>query len=547
MLIRANKGGHRDAPRSASNRSHYDIPRAHTRCALLIATALIGASVSMCPQAAIALNSSDLTVTLAGGESPAGTMNFTVTIANQGPDPASGIITTMPIPTALAYVSDDCGGSGATPWTWNVANLANGNQAVCQIVTSVVSARGFVAKASIQGSPDPNTANNVAYLADAVTGTAFDTPATGIALFRSFYDLAFKDETGAAFSLRDNADKVILLQMCTVWCGACNGWTKMSPALKQSVDQKIGSSGHFLDVDLLVQGSTGAPSSQANALAWKTKYNFPGPVLHSESSTSSPLFELDLDRQGQFSSVAAAGAYPEFFILAPACDNQIVVRMTPEANPPLAEQRTVNTANIFEMAALIADIWKQRPCAKPLVHRLDRCKVGYAPIYSRPDGGHSEDQESAVAFTVANGTKYDISSVTAVTDTATNMDFTVYADASGQPGSVVCSSLQRPTTNVYAADVRKIQLDPFCTLPAGNYWMSLRGHSDYDPGVAPNWIGGFLSPGGSYEYQNPSNSTGYNCTSWTPAGLCISGQDTTEPCYMLERDSVFDNGFETAP
>jgi hypothetical protein len=190
------------------------------------------------------------------------------------------------------------------------------------------------------------------------------------------------------------------------------------------------------------------------------------------------------------------------------------------------------------MANLIAQVWHDRPCAKPVLHRLDRCSVGSTKIYSNPQTGNFA--EAAEAFTVPSGKKEVISSVTAVTD-ASILDFTVYADAAGKPGSAVCSSISRPASPVYAAGVKKISLDAACTLGAGNYWMALKGRSATDSLFVPTWKGGVLPPDGSYAYRDNAG-----CTAWNAAGQCLSGQQNAQLCFMLETDVLFSNGFEVS-
>src|SRR5262249_51856968 len=120
----------------------------------------------------------------------------------------------------------------------------------------------------------------------------------------------------------------------------------------------------------------------------------------------------------------------------------------------------------------------------------------------------------------------------------------VYADSAGLPGAAICASTGRPASTVYAAGVRRIQLNSTCSLGPGNYWMGLKGRVDADNSIVPNWSGGYLAPGGEFVYRNPSDSTQYHCTSWSAAGQCIAAQAATQPCFMLERDEVFDGNFE---
>jgi hypothetical protein len=247
----------------------------------------------------------------------------------------------------------------------------------------------------------------------------------------------------------------------------------------------------------------------------------------------------------QYNAVPAQEYFPEFFLLAPDCNNQIVVRALPAGGaitvPPLSEQALVDTTSVTAMANLITDVWNQRPCAKPLVHRIDRCSVGAAPIYSL--AGSTDAEEAAVPFTVAVGDQFDIASVTAVTD-APVIDFNVYADASGIPGGGVCASMGRSAAPMFAPNVRKIELDARCQLGPGNYWMALRGRDDNNSTFVPNWLGGRLPAPQGYLWRDPNNTSGNNCPTWDSA--CVANQATTNPCFMIEADPdvVFRNSFE---
>ena len=481
----------------------------------------------------------DLSVDLTGVESPPGTLTYTLVVQNAGPDAATGVVATLPISSALAYVSNDCGGSNAASWTWQAGTIAKDMQKTCHITTTTVKSQTIIATARVSANElDTAATNNVSSATDSVA-TSFDTADTGFTLFRSFYDLQFRDQTGAPFSLRDNQDKVILIQVCAAWCNACGTWSNLGASLQQAIDQEIGA-GHFLDVDMLVDGGhVGQPSGQKNAITWKNQTNVPGPVLHSESNSKSPLFEMGQALQAQYAPLSVEFGYPEFFILAPGCDNQIAVRATP-ASAGLGEQRIVDTSTIDEMAALITQVWNERPCAKPLVHRIDRCSVGSATIFASQDS--ATILEAAEPFTVATGHQPVISSLTAVTDAA-GLDFTVYADAAGKPGNAVCASPGRPTQSVFFSGVQRIELDSACKLGPGNYWVGLTGRTSVQ-GIAATWHGGYLPLDGSYMYRDPLNVLGQGCTNWSPAGQCVNDNTNTQLCYMLEDDGVFRNGFE---
>lgn len=88
---------------------------------------------------------------------------FTVTVTNNGPDDATGVVVTDPLPPEVAFVSDDCGGMNVPPWTWNIGNLAFGASAVCNITCDIVdgAATEVVNTAGVIGNePDPVLPNS---------------------------------------------------------------------------------------------------------------------------------------------------------------------------------------------------------------------------------------------------------------------------------------------------------------------------------------------------------------------------------------------------
>lgn len=503
----------------------------------------------------VPLKQSDLSILMNGTNAPLGTLSYTVTMENHGPDDAPGAVATFSVPPSLAtVVSNDCGGSNGATWTKSLETFPSGSQLTCHIIVSVTpsdDSETFIVTAQIQPHDLENDLSNN-YASDQwnFTGTTANTPKTSLDLFRSFPDVVANDETGTPFSMRANADKVILVQMCAVWCPACHGWSKDgSSELKQAVDQSIGP-GHFLDVDVLVENHLYQPTTQSDAETWKRTTNFPGPVLHDEGyGASPPLFSLFQELYDQNNLIPGyQQAIPYFFVLSPGCDNQIVARGMPGSNPPSGNLDLINEdipfplSDIDAMAALITQVWQQRTCAKPLVHRLNACSIGSAPVLSVPSNGKSI--ESSQVFTVPSGQHFDIESVTTVTD-ASVVDFTVYADAAGFPGNVVCSSPGTAATAVYGSGARKMQLASLCKLGPGNYWMGLKGQSDTD--AAPfTWFGGQLSNQPTYLVRDSLNTLGTGCASWGPAGTCVdAAQQNTQLCFMLDKGSVlFTSGFE---
>ncbi|HSL84311.1 MAG TPA: DUF11 domain-containing protein, partial [Thermoanaerobaculia bacterium] len=74
-----------------------------------------------------------------------------------GPSDATNVVVTDPLPAAVTYVSDTCGGSNVPPWTWNVGTLAAGATVSCDLVVSI----------------DPNPPGSISNTAS-VTSDVFD-------------------------------------------------------------------------------------------------------------------------------------------------------------------------------------------------------------------------------------------------------------------------------------------------------------------------------------------------------------------------------------
>jgi uncharacterized repeat protein (TIGR01451 family) len=90
---------------------------------------------------------------------------FTLTVTNNGPNNATGVVVSDFLPTGLSYVSDD-GGGAYVPGTglWTVGALANGASATLHITATVDSTDAIDNIASIAAAAplDPNAANDTA-------------------------------------------------------------------------------------------------------------------------------------------------------------------------------------------------------------------------------------------------------------------------------------------------------------------------------------------------------------------------------------------------
>jgi uncharacterized repeat protein (TIGR01451 family) len=93
-----------------------------------------------------------------------GTVVFTLTVTNHGPNNATGVVVSDPLPDGLTYVSDDGGGAydSVNTGLWTVGALNNGASATLHITVTADSTDPIENIAEItDGSPlDPNAANN---------------------------------------------------------------------------------------------------------------------------------------------------------------------------------------------------------------------------------------------------------------------------------------------------------------------------------------------------------------------------------------------------
>jgi uncharacterized repeat protein (TIGR01451 family) len=94
---------------------------------------------------------------------PGADLTYTITVTNHGPSQATSVVVTDPLPAAVTYVSDTCGGANVPPWTWNIGTLAPGAVVSCDVVVSInPSPPGSVSNtASVDGAEaDPNSLND---------------------------------------------------------------------------------------------------------------------------------------------------------------------------------------------------------------------------------------------------------------------------------------------------------------------------------------------------------------------------------------------------
>lgn len=97
---------------------------------------------------------------------PLGSFSYTLTVINNGPAAATGVLVVDNLSPQLTFVSDTCGGNfnpGLNQWTWYVGNLAVAGVVSCDLTVGVLSGAGGTVSntASVAGDQDdPNTVNN---------------------------------------------------------------------------------------------------------------------------------------------------------------------------------------------------------------------------------------------------------------------------------------------------------------------------------------------------------------------------------------------------
>jgi uncharacterized repeat protein (TIGR01451 family) len=119
----------------------------------------------------------DLGITKSGVANPDSTIDYTITVTNNGPGDATGVTVTDPLPACTTYISDDCGGTNTPPWTWNIGALANGASAVCVVTVDGSACTGTVSNtASVTGDQSDTSAANDNSTSDVTLGSVLEIP-----------------------------------------------------------------------------------------------------------------------------------------------------------------------------------------------------------------------------------------------------------------------------------------------------------------------------------------------------------------------------------
>jgi len=137
--------------------------------------------------ATIKIDGTDLQITKTVNDSipsPGGPITYTLTVTNNGPNPASGVAVTDILPTGVSYTghsassgtSYDAKSNGKASWVWDIGNLSVTGSATLTINATVENGTSGqnisnVAMITESDQADPNYLNNVASSVISVDGT----------------------------------------------------------------------------------------------------------------------------------------------------------------------------------------------------------------------------------------------------------------------------------------------------------------------------------------------------------------------------------------
>ena len=133
----------------------------------LLVSVLVAALFAAAAALAQAPTGADLQVTKTDRPDPVtagGTVTYTITVKNNGPDRAIGVRVTDTLPAGVTLVSASQGCTGTTTVTCNVGNLASGETATITIAVRARTAGTLTNTARVDSNQpvDPVAANNVA-------------------------------------------------------------------------------------------------------------------------------------------------------------------------------------------------------------------------------------------------------------------------------------------------------------------------------------------------------------------------------------------------
>lgn len=103
------------------------------------------------------------------------------------------------------------------------------------------------------------------------------------------------------------------------------------------------------------------------------------------------------------------------------------------------------------------------------------------------------------------------------------LDVEILTDGGGVPSATAACSYLGLVAGVDFTDDGSGNLDVTlpgpCSLPAGDYWLSVR--ADMDSGVGQwLWVERTVQSGDGFAWENPGDGFGTGCVAWTTAGAC---------------------------
>lgn len=145
-------------------------------------------------------------------------------------------------------------------------------------------------------------------------------------------DFAALDQDDTEFRLSDQRGRVVLLHVCTVWCGVCRDSATFEAALVSDVNAAVGQDNWVL-IDALFQNNAGAASDRDDAQAWRQFLGTPARTLHADNDSTSELHQLG----------SLVPALPVYAVIGK--DGRvasIIQGFTPASTPQLLAERVIN-------------------------------------------------------------------------------------------------------------------------------------------------------------------------------------------------------------
>jgi uncharacterized repeat protein (TIGR01451 family) len=122
----------------------------------------------------------DLSVLKTADVNPDDTVDFDITVTNNGPDPATNVVVTDDLPACTTYISDNCGGANVPPWTWNVGDLPVNTSVTCTITVDGSTCEGEQSNTAVatadQADPTPGDESSTATF---TLGSVLEIPTLG--------------------------------------------------------------------------------------------------------------------------------------------------------------------------------------------------------------------------------------------------------------------------------------------------------------------------------------------------------------------------------